>query len=172
MKIAIGADHRGYHAKANIRALLQDLRQEVVDFGTDSIKPMDYPDPAYAAAQAVQKGECELGVLFCGTGIGMSITANKLRGIRAALCHDELTAEMARRHNNANILCLPADLVGDALMRRIVEVWLKTPYEGGRHERRVRKILDIEKSQCAGGASIQPGDAGTCGNGIEGLPRR
>ena len=150
MKIAIGADHRGYNAKVNIRALLQEMGAEVVDFGTDSTKPMDYPDPAGAAAKAVQKGNCKLGVLLCGTGIGMSITANKLRGIRAALCHDELTAEMARRHNNANVLCLPADLVGDALMRRIVEVWLKTPYEGGRHERRVLKINKIEKSQYNG----------------------
>ncbi len=150
MKIAIGADHRGYGAKMRMKALLQELEQEVLDFGTDSTKPMDYPDTAYAASRPVQDGECELGILFCGTGIGMSITANKLRGIRAAVCHDELTAEMARRHNNANVLCLPADLVGDALMRRIVEVWLETPYEGGRHERRVEKITEIEKVQCDG----------------------
>jgi ribose 5-phosphate isomerase B len=148
MRIAIGADHRGYNAKVNITALLSELGQKVVDFGTDSTKPMDYPDPAHAAAKAVQSGDCNLGILFCGTGIGMSITSNKVHGIRAAVCHDELTAEMARRHNNANILCLPADLVGEALMRRIVEVYLKTPYEGGRHERRVGKITDIEKSQC------------------------
>ncbi len=167
MRIALGSDHRGYHAKANIRALLQELNQEVVDFGTDSTKPMDYPDTAIAAALAVQRGECDLGVLFCGTGIGMSITANKLRGIRAALCHDELTAEMARRHNNANILCLPADLVGDALMRRVVEVWLKTPYEGGRHERRVHKISQIEASQCDG-RPLDPSEfAGGCGNGLD-----
>lgn len=150
MKIAVGADHRGYRAKTSVRALLEEMNQEVTDFGTDSTKAADYPDPAFAAATAVQKGQCELGILFCGTGIGMSITANKIRGIRAALCHDELTAEMARRHNNANVLCLPADLVGDALMRRIVEVWLKTPYEGGRHERRVAKILKIEESQYNG----------------------
>ncbi len=148
MKIALGADHRGYEAKQRIRALLSELGQDAVDFGTDSTRSMDYPDPAYAAAGAVQRGECERGILFCGTGIGMSITANKLHGIRAALCHDELTAEMARRHNNANMLCLPADLVGDALMRRIVEVWLKTPFEGGRHERRIEKIGQIEKKQC------------------------
>ncbi|MFQ5501355.1 MAG: ribose 5-phosphate isomerase B [Phycisphaerae bacterium] len=148
MKIALGADHRGYEAKAHIRELLTEMGQEVMDFGTDSSKSMDYPDPAYAASGAVQKGECEVGVLFCGTGIGMSITANKLHGIRAALCHDELTAEMARRHNNANVLCLPADLVGDALMRRIVEVWLKTEYEGGRHDQRINKIIAIENKQC------------------------
>jgi ribose 5-phosphate isomerase B len=148
MKIAVGADHRGYNAKSYIKTVLQELGQEVMDFGTDSTKSMDYPDPAGAAARAVQNGECELGVLFCGTGIGMSITANKLHGIRAALCHDELTAEMARRHNNANILCLPADLVGNALMRRIVEVWLKTPFEGGRHQTRIDKITSIEDAQC------------------------
>jgi len=148
MKIAIGADHRGYNAKVSIHALLQDKGQEVIDYGTDSTKSMDYPDPAFAASKAVQDGECELGILLCGTGIGMSITANKLHGIRAAVCHDELTAEMARQHNNANVLCLPADLVGDALMRRIVEVWLGTSYEGGRHERRVQKITEIEKAQC------------------------
>jgi len=150
MKIAIGADHRGYNAKTNIKAVLSEFGQEAIDFGTDSTRPADYPDPAGSAARAVQTGQCELGILFCGTGIGMSITANKLHGIRAALCHDELTAEMARRHNNANILCLPADLVGDALMRRIVEVWLKTPFEGGRHQARINKITDIEKAQCNG----------------------
>lgn len=150
MRIAIGADHRGYKAKVNVAALLSESGQMVVDFGTDSTKPVDYPDPAHAAAKAVQSGDCSLGILFCGTGIGMSITANKVHTIRAAVCHDELTAEMARRHNNANVLCLPADLVGEALMRRIVEVYLKTPYEGGRHDRRVEKIAEIERSQCEG----------------------
>ncbi|MEK6643810.1 MAG: ribose 5-phosphate isomerase B [Planctomycetota bacterium] len=148
MKIALGADHRGVTAKSHITAVLQELGIEVSDFGTDSTKAADYPDPAGAASRSVQKGECELGILFCGTGIGMSITANKLHGIRAALCHDELTAEMARRHNNANVLCLPADLVGNALMRRIVEVWLKTPFEGGRHQARIDKVSKIEESQC------------------------
>lgn len=148
MKIAVGADHRGFRAKTVIKALLQELGMDVVDYGTDSAKPMDYPDPAYAAASAVQKRDCELGILFCGTGIGMSITANKVNGIRAAVCHDELTAEMARRHNDANILCLPADLVGEALMRRIVEVYLKTSFEGGRHVSRIKKIAEIEQAQC------------------------
>ncbi len=148
MKVAIGADHRGYDAKCRIKALLQESGQDVCDFGTNSTKAMDYPDPAYAASAAVQSGECDIGVLLCGSGIGMSITANKLRGIRAALCHDELTAEMARRHNDANILCLPADLVGESLMHRIVEVWLKTSFEGGRHSKRIGKISDIEQRQC------------------------
>jgi ribose 5-phosphate isomerase B len=148
MKIAIGADHRGFNAKTHIKSVLQELGHGIEDFGTDSTKPMDYPDPAAAAARAVQEQKCELGILFCGTGIGMSVTANKIHGIRAALCHDELTAEMARRHNNANVLCLPADLVGEALMRRIVEVYLKTPFEGGRHEARVEKINRIEEGEC------------------------
>jgi len=149
MKIAVGADHRGYRAKTQIKAVLDELNMEAVDFGTDSTKSMDYPDPAGAAATAVRDRECDLGILFCGTGIGMSITANKVHGIRAAVCHDELTAEMARRHNNANILCLPADLVGDALMRRIVQVYLRVSYEGGRHERRIEKITAIEMAQCS-----------------------
>ena len=148
MKVALGADHRGYEAKLCIRDTLREQGLEVLDFGTDSSKSMDYPDPAYAAARAVQSGECDVGVLFCGSGIGMSITANKLHGIRAALCHDELTAEMARRHNDSNMLCLPADLVGEALMRRIVEVWLKTKFEAGRHQRRIDKIAEIEAKQC------------------------
>lgn len=148
MKVALGADHRGFNAKSHIKAVLQELGMEVIDFGTDSTKPCDYPDPALAAARAVQSKQCDVGVLFCGTGIGVCVTANKLHGIRAALCHDELTAEMSRRHNDANILCLPADLVGNALMRRIVEVWLKTTFEGGRHQTRVDKIGEIERSQC------------------------
>lgn len=150
MKIAVGADHRGYNAKNHVKIVLSELGVEIQDFGTDSTKSCDYPDPALAAARAVQEGACSGGILICGTGIGMSVTANKLHGIRAALCHDELTAEMSRRHNNANILCLPADLIGNALMRRIIEVWLKTPFEGGRHQTRVDKITEIEKAQCDG----------------------
>ncbi len=147
MKISLGADHRGYHAKCRIKASLEEAGHTVRDFGTDSTKSTDYPEPAFAASAAVQSGECDIGVLLCGSGIGMSITANKLRGIRAALCHDELTAEMARRHNDANVLCLPADLVGESLMHRIVEVWLETSFEGGRHSRRITKIGEIENEQ-------------------------
>lgn len=147
-RVALGCDHRGYDAKLKIMARLTELGCAAKDFGTDSTKSSDYPDAAYAAAASVQSGESDVGLLFCGTGNGMCITANKLHGIRAALCHDELTAEMSRRHNNANMLCLPADLVGDALMLRIVEVWLATEFEGGRHDRRVSKISEIEKKQC------------------------
>ncbi len=147
MKIALAADHRGFTAKEKIRTLLGQSGHDVIDFGTDSSKSCDYPDSAYPAARAVVEGKADLGILFCGTGIGMSMTANKVRGVRAALCHDELTTEMARRHNNANVLCLPADLVGDALMSRIVQVWLSTPFEGGRHERRIEKVAEIERKE-------------------------
>ena len=149
MKIALGADHRGFQIKEKVRGILGSLGYEVLDCGTDSPSSCDYPDLAYPVCRAVTSGEAESGILVCGTGIGMSITANKVRGVRAALCHDEFTAEMSRRHNNANILCLPADLIGEELTRRIVEAWLKTRFEGGRHERRVRKITEVEDHQCA-----------------------
>jgi len=147
LKIALGADHRGYQTKEKVKGFLTSMGYEVLDFGTDSPSSSDYPDYVYPACQAVTSGEAESAILFCGTGIGMSIMANKVRGIRAALCHDEFTAGMSRRHNNANILCLPADLIGEELTRRIVEVWLKTRFEGGRHERRVRKINEFEDRQ-------------------------
>lgn len=149
MRIAIGSDHRGYLAKEKVKPLLQQLGYEVEDFGADSQTACDYPDVAYPAARAVASGQVDRAILFCGTGVGMSISANKVLAIRAALCHDELTAQMSRQHNNANVLCIPADLVGEALVRRIVEVWLETPFEGGRHARRVQKILEIEKDVCS-----------------------
>ena len=147
MKIALGADHRGYQTKEKVKGFLTSQGYEVLDFGTDSPSSCDYTDNTYQPCKAVTSGEAESAILFCGTGIGMSIMANKVRGVRAALCHDEFTAEMSRRHNNANILCLPADLIGEELTRRIVEVWLKTRFEGGRHERRVRKINEFEDQQ-------------------------
>jgi len=146
MKIAIGSDHRGFEAKERIKALLQGMGAEVIDHGTFEKRACDYPDTGLSVAQAVSRGEVERGVLFCGSGIGMSITANKVHGVRAALCHDELTAQMSRRHNDANILCLPADLVGDALMQSIVRMWLNTEFEGGRHARRVEKIVTYERN--------------------------
>jgi len=155
LKIAIGADHRGYQAKEKAKALLASLGHEVVDFGTDSNASCDYPDAAYPACESVIAGTTENCILFCGTGIGMSISANKVHGIRAALCHDEVTAEISRRHNKANVLCLPTDLIGEGLTRQIIEVWLKTRFEGGRHERRVRKITNFEQKQ-AGKSNAQP----------------
>ncbi|MFO0974283.1 MAG: ribose 5-phosphate isomerase B [Phycisphaerae bacterium] len=153
MKIAVAADHRGFLAKEKIKSILQESGHEVIDFGTDSSKPCDYPDAAYPAARCVAEHRAEVGIFCCGSGIGMSITANKVHGVRAALCHDELTTEMARRHNDANVLCLPADLIGEALTRRIVEVWLRTGFEGGRHQRRIEKVNGIERNECRTGAS-------------------
>lgn len=152
MKIAIGSDHRGYQAKERIKALLLDMGLEVEDVGTFANQACDYPDTGFAGAGLVGGGAADRGILLCGSGIGMSITANKVRGVRAALCHDELTAQMSRRHNDANVLCLPADLLGDALMQGIVRVWLSTEFEGGRHARRVDKILEYEAAhqrECA-----------------------
>jgi ribose 5-phosphate isomerase B len=153
MKISIGSDHRGYQAKQRVKALLLERGAKLVDHGTDSCESCDYPDIGFAVAQDVAVGQAERGILFCGSGIGMSITANKVPGVRAALCHDELTAQMARRHNDANVLCLPADLVGDALMQSIVKVWLDTAFEGGRHARRVEKIVAYEQDHSPGGST-------------------
>lgn len=146
MKIALAGDHRGFSAKEKLKAMLGTLGHEVVDFGCDGQNSCDYPDSALPAAKCIADHQAEAGILLCGTGIGMSITANKVSGIRAALCHDELTAELARKHNDANVLCMPADLIGEELMKRVVHVWLKTKFEGGRHERRIAKIAEFEKN--------------------------
>jgi len=144
MKIAIGSDHRGYDAKRRIIVLLQQLGHEVEDVGPFGNESVDYPDFALQVASAVGEQRVERGILICGTGIGMCIAANKVRGVRAAPCHDSITAEMSRRHNNANVLCLSADLLGDELMNRMVRIWLETEFEGGRHARRVDKIVRFE----------------------------
>jgi len=146
MRIAIAADHRGHAAKEKIAMLLAEQNHEVLDMGTNSSRSCDFPDTAYPAATAVAEDRAERAILICGSGIGMTICANKIPGIRAALCHDELTSQMSRRHNNANVLCLASDVLGEELMRRIVDSWLNTEFEaGGRHERRVRKISTIEQ---------------------------
>ena len=147
MKIAIACDHRGYEAKELIKGILRRTGHEAVDYGANESKSCDYPDYAIPAAMSVARKETECGILVCGSGIGMSITANKIAGIRAALCHDELTALMSRKHNNANILCLPAMLVNDPLITKIVEIWLSTEFEGGRHDRRVQKMMEAEQLQ-------------------------
>ena len=148
MKIALAADHRGHAAKERIAILLSEQGHEVLDMGTNSSKSCDYPDLAYPAAKAVADSKADFAVLICGSGIGMDICANKVDGVRAALCHDELTAQMSRRHNNANVLCLASDVLGEELMRRIVSSWLTTDFEpGGRHERRVRKMAWIEQGR-------------------------
>jgi ribose 5-phosphate isomerase B len=144
MKIAVGSDHRGYELKRRIVNLLQQMGHEVLDVGPQGPESVDYPDYAFQVARAVSTGQVERGILACGTGIGMCIAANKVHGVRAAPCHDSVTAEMSRRHNNANVLCLSADLLGDELIDRMLRIWLDTEFEGGRHARRVDKISQFE----------------------------
>jgi len=145
MRIAVGSDHRGFLLRSKIVELLARLGHEVVAVGTqDRDDPVDYPDVAATVAQKVSTGQVDRGILICGTGLGMSIVANKFPGVRAAPCHDDLTAEMSRRHNDLNVLCLSGDMLGERLMDRLVEIWLKTEFEGGRHARRVQKISDLE----------------------------
>ena len=147
MKIVVGSDHRGFEAKEVIKAIVTQLGHECIDVGTDSSDPVDYPDYAYVAAMAVAKNEADRAILICGTGIGTSITANKVKGIRAALCHDELSTQISRDHNDANVLCVSGELIGDVLMRKMVEVWLSTEFSGGRHQRRINKITAIEEGK-------------------------
>ncbi|HUV65598.1 MAG TPA: ribose 5-phosphate isomerase B [Sedimentisphaerales bacterium] len=147
MKIAIGSDHRGFEAKKQISAIATELGHECIDFGTEDNNPVDYPDLAYLAASAVARKEADRAVLACATGIGMCMAANKVHGVRAALCHDELSARISRDHNDANVLCLSADQVGLVVLRKMLEVWLSTEFSGGRHERRVRKIVAIEEGR-------------------------
>jgi ribose 5-phosphate isomerase B len=147
MKIAIGNDHRGCEVKRRIVSTLQQLGHEVVDVGTDGSESVDYPDLAFKVGTAVGEGRADRGILVCGTGIGMCIAANKVRHVRAAPCHDGITAEMSRRHNDSNVLCLSADLLGAELIDRMVRIWLTTEFEGGRHARRVEKIVKFEDEQ-------------------------
>lgn len=144
MKVALGSDHRGFDVKRRILSVLQQLNHEAVDFGPSSTDSVDYPDFAFLVAQSVSEGKADRGILICGTGIGMCIAANKVKGIRAAPCHDSITAEMSRRHNDANVLCLSADLLGEELIDRMVRIWLETEFEAGRHARRVEKIRKRE----------------------------
>jgi len=144
MRIALSADHRGY---AGIKALHEKLKREgheVDTLGDVSGTPCDYPERAYLVGKAVAEGRADAGILICGTGVGMSIAANKVKGVRAAVVHDELTAALSRSHNDANVLCLSADLLGQRLIEKIAEVWIATKFEGGRHGRRIRKIIAME----------------------------
>ena len=144
MKIALGSDHGGYALKCDIKALLEKLGHEVEDFGCYSAESCDYPDFGEAAARAVASGRCERGIVICTTGIGISIAANKVKGIRCAHCADSLEAEMTRRHNDANMMAIGAGFTGKNLAERMVEVFLTTEFEGGRHARRVAKIDAIQ----------------------------
>jgi ribose 5-phosphate isomerase B len=147
MKIALGSDHRGFEAKQLIKAIVTQLGHECIDFGTGDSNPVDYPDLAYMAAMAVSKKEVDRAILVCATGLGMCIAANKIKGIRAVLCHDELSAQISRDHNDSNVLCLSGDQIGEVMLRKIVEVWLNTDFAGGRHQRRVNKIKAIEEGR-------------------------
>jgi ribose 5-phosphate isomerase B len=149
MRIAIGSDHRGFEVKQRIVSLLGRLGHDVTDLGATGRESVDYPDFAFQVAEAVGTRRADRGVLICGTGIGMCIAANKVKGVRAAPCHDSITAEMSRRHNDANVMCLSADLLGDELIDRMVRIWLETEFEGGRHARRVEKITRFEAGPAA-----------------------
>lgn len=145
MMISIAADHGGFALKEHIKAYLTAKGYEVKDFGTSSEESCDYPDFARPAAEAVASGQCEKGIVICTTGIGVSITANKVHGIRCALCSDSLTAEMTRRHNDSNMLAMGAGIIGNNLAERIVDTFLNTQFEGGRHQRRIDKMMAIEQ---------------------------
>lgn len=142
-KIAIGSDHGGFNLKNTIKKHLTDNGYEVQDFGTNSTNSCDYPVYAKAVAKSVAKGENEKGIIVCGSGIGVSIAANKVKGIRAALCHESHSAMLSRLHNNANVLCLGERITGESLALDIVDTWLKSEYEGGRHQKRI-DMLDEE----------------------------
>ncbi len=143
MKIAIASDHGGYKLKEYIKTLLKD--HDVTDLGTDSEDSVDYPDYGVKVAEAVAKGKFERGILICGTGLGMSMVANKVPGIRATLCHDKFTAKMSRKHNNSNILVMGGRVLNNDQAKEVVETWLNTDFEGDRHQRRLDKITKIEK---------------------------
>jgi ribose 5-phosphate isomerase B len=156
MKIAVASDHRGFNIKDKILSQVQQLEHIALDYGPDSSNICDYPDFGAKAASAVSDGTVDRAILICGSGIGMCIVANKFNGVRAALCHDDLTAEMSRMHNDANVLCLSADLLGDRIASRMVELWLATPFQGGRHARRIGKIAEIEQQNSTSHAEHCP----------------
>ena len=144
--IAIGADHGGVNLKEIIKKFLEKKGIEYKDFGTNSTDSCDYPDYAKKVCDSIISGECERGILVCGTGIGMSIAANKIRGVRAALCADHFSAKYTRLHNDANIICMGARTLGSGVALELVDLFLHTPFEGGRHEKRVAMIKDLENN--------------------------
>ncbi len=144
MKIALACDHGGLELKLKIKEHLIERGFEVEDFGTHTKDSCDYPDYAAPAAKAVASGECDRGILVCTTGIGVSITANKMRGIRCALLSDTVSARMTRQHNNTNMMALGQGVVGEKLALEIVDIWLDTAFDGGRHQRRIDKMMALE----------------------------
>jgi ribose 5-phosphate isomerase B len=165
MRVAIGNDHRGYRVKDKLIRVLQQLGHDVEDDGSHDSGSVDYPDVASVVSRKVAGGRADRGILICGTGIGMCIAANKVCGIRAAACHDELEAQISRRHNDTNVLCLSADMLGSRDIEGMIQVWLDTPFDGGRHARRLGKIAEIEQRHalddvCVESAEDRPADCG------------
>lgn len=157
MKIALGSDHRGVETATLLAEQLQRAGHETVVFGPPEGESCDYPEQAYKVGVRVANGEADRGVLICGTGIGMSLAANKVKGVRAAVVHDELTAQLSRSHNDANVVCLSGDLLGHHLIEKLVEVFLKSEFEGGRHARRVEKIMAIERGEDPAATEVRAG---------------
>src|SRR5687767_2681419 len=160
MRIAIAADHRGFEAKRKLLPVLKQMGHDVEDFGCEGTQASDYPDYAIPAARAVASGRCDVGILLDGSGIGMSVAANKVCGVRAALAHDEVTARLSREHNHCNVLCLGSDLLNESEIRKIIQVFLATPFGEGRHARRVEKLTALERNQWPG---PEQGNAGATG---------
>ena len=147
MKLALACDHGGFKLKEMVKKHLEEKGYEVVDFGTYNEESCDYPDYASKAAFAVAKKECEKGIVICGTGIGVSIVANKVHGIRCALVHDVFSAKATRQHNDTNMMAMGARVIGEGLALEIVDAWLNASYEGGRHDLRIEKMMALEKNQ-------------------------
>lgn len=145
MNVSLGADHRGFELKEKVKKYLTQLGHEVIDFGTDSAESVDYPDFAFKVAESVAEGETDFGVTVCWTGNGMNIAANKVKGVRSALCLNDEMVMLARAHNNANVLALASNFVSETMARKILDVWLATEFEGGRHARRLEKIKSHEQ---------------------------
>lgn len=153
LKISIASDHRGIQIKGRLIQTLSAAGFDIADEGADSETTVDYPDFAKVVAQKVSNGRADRGILICGTGIGMSIAANKFSGVRAAPCYDEVMVEMSRRHNDVNVLCLPGDMIGDRPIDELVLMWLQTEFDGGRHAVRLEKIAAIEKANAQNAAA-------------------
>lgn len=145
MKVAIASDHGGFELKDSMVEYIKSLGNEVMDLGTNSADSVDYPDYAKKVCEEIQQGNSDLGILICGTGIGMSLAANKFEGIRAACVSDVYSAKMSRNHNNANVLCIGARVIGDEVAKLIIKTFLENEFEAGRHQRRVDKIMAFEK---------------------------
>lgn len=145
MKISVGTDHRGLDQKAMVTKIAESLGHSVVDHGANSTESCDYPDIAKVLGHSVASGATNCGILICGTGIGMSIAANKVKGVRAAVCNNTAQASLSRQHNDANVLCLPGDSFKEAAVSELVSTWLSTEFEGGRHGRRVEKVKQMEE---------------------------